>query len=186
MKSLTRFLLILFFTGCNQPGSLKKERNNVVDTAISNKSPDTLLLKPGIAIDQQKFDTTANRKIDTTLLINISEEILKHIKNRNYRKFAGFIHPQDNIRFSPYAYIDTAKDKVLSADQFLQLLNQNKQVNWNTSWDAQVPELLTIDEYFKKFIYDVDFLNAELKSINQYHSQGTDLNNIEKLTPAAM
>ena len=42
---------------------------------------------------------------------------------------------------------------------------------------------MTVDGYFKKFVYDVDFLNVELKSINQYHSQGTDLNNINETYP---
>ncbi len=88
------------------------------------------------------------------------------------------------VRFSPYAYIDTLHDKVLSSGQFLQLLKQNKQINWNSSFDSEIkPEHLTIPEYFEKFVYDVDFLKADSISINQYHSQGTDLNNIDEIYP---
>ena len=137
---------------------------------------------PCASKNQEEIGTTINRKVDTALLINTSEEILSHIKNRNYKKLALFFHHKDYVRFSPYAYIDTIKDRKLSADQFLQLAKQNKKINWNSAWNEET-ELLTVDEYFKKFVYDVDFLKAELKSINDYHSQGTDLNNMKEVYP---
>lgn len=71
---------------------------------------------------------------------------------------------------------------MLSAAKIIQIAKQNKRINWETSWEEE-PELLTIGQYFKKFVYDVDFLKAPLVSFNEYHSQGTDLNNIEDFYP---
>jgi hypothetical protein len=113
-----------------------------------------------------------------------STEILKYIKTRNYKKLASHIHHKKGILFSPYAHIDTIHSKVFSSNQFIQIAKENKSINWGSSWDEdEKPELMTIDQYFKRFVYDVDFLNAELKSINKYHSQGTDLNNINEIYP---
>ena len=41
--------------------------------------------------------------------------------------------------------------------------------------------MLTIEEYFKKFIYAADFLNAEKVSINQKNGQGNSINNIVEI-----
>ena len=175
MKIITPFIVLLLFSSCNQQDSLRKSNPQIADTSTSNHllnsfPSDSAIIKP-------------KEKIDTVLLMNVSEEILTHFKIRNYERIAQFIHPKEGLRFSPYAHIDTTKDKILSAAQFLQQAKQNDRLNWNSSWDGEKPEFLTIDGYFKEFIYDVDFLNAKLKSINQYHSQGTDLNNINEVYP---
>lgn len=184
MRSLIQVLLIICFTACHQPGAVKKIDSHAIDTVILNTKTDTSLRETGIVNHREETGPSAGGNLDTALLMSTSEEILRHIKNGEYTKFARFIHPQDRIRFSPYAYIDTAKDKVLSADELLQLVIGNKKINWNSSWEEKT-ELLTVAEYFKKFVYDVDFLQAELKSINQYHSQGTDINNITEVYPGA-
>lgn len=154
---------------------IKKGDKLITDSSILKRSSNSL--KPDSAVIKHK------EKIDTVLLMNVSEEILKYFKTKNYKKIALFIHPKDGLRFSPYAHIDTTKDRVFSAAQLLQLARQNNRINWNSSSDGEKPDILTIDEYFTKFVYDVDFLKAELKSINEYHSQGTDLNNINETYP---
>lgn len=161
---------------CNQADTNNKISVPHTDTSIISK-PAEIILR-----DSSIIKTVTKKEIDTALFILVSEEIIRAIKTKNYKRFASFIHPQTGVRFSPYAYIDIVNDKVLSSDQFLQLLNQNKQINWNSSFESETnPEYLTVKEYFEKFVYDVDFLNADLKSINQYHSQGTDLNNIAEV-----
>ena len=181
MKLSTTLLLILFFTGCSQPGKVKKEGNPTADSIISDKPTASLSPESETPKTQEKKDTVINKKVDTALLMNTSEKILTSVKKRDYATFSLFIHPQKYLRFSPYAYIDTVNNKVLSAVHFLQLAKQNKKINWSSAFEGT--EFLTVDEYFKKFVYDVDFINAELKSINAYHSQGTDLNNIKEVYP---
>lgn len=178
MKKPFYLILVVACLNCNQSDSNRSKSSFDTSTRDLFKELDSLMPKKSEKISLIK------RKTDTTLLLKTSEEILKAIKKGDYNKFASFIHPEYGIRFSPYAYIDTLAQQVLSSNQFLQISKQKKSINWNTSWEIE-PEYLTIDQYFKKFVYDVDFLNAELKSINEYHSQGTDLNNIEEIYPKA-
>ncbi|MGZ8551233.1 MAG: hypothetical protein ACXWV2_11250 [Chitinophagaceae bacterium] len=184
MKIIAGFAIILLFTKCNQIESTKKVDHTVTDTSFSADSVVSFRVESTHTKPTEKLDTISYKKIDTILFLNVSEKILTLIKTKIYKEFSLFIHPQVGLRFSPYAYIDTATDRVLSANQFLKLANQNKRIVWDSNWDKdEKPELLTIDEYFKRFVYDVDFLHAPLKSINQYHSQGTDLNNIAEAYP---
>lgn len=185
MKNITKLILIFLLISCNDSDSTKKKSNLVTHTSISSES-ENILTNPEptsvIKNPEKKIDTPIKSKIDTVLLMNVSSEILKYIKEKNYKKFALFIHPKDSIRFSPYAYVDTVDNLSLSFEQFIQLVKQNKAIDWNSAWDPDMdPEIFTVDQYFKKYVYDVDFLNAELKSINDYHSQGTDLNNINQI-----
>jgi len=182
MYLLLYFLPFLFIAGCNLSGPPEKESAKIGDTTLWNKSTDTLAKKSTATKNEVTINETTRRKVDTALLMIRSEEILGHIKDGNYKKFATYIDPQGSIRFSPYAYIDTTKDRSLSAHRFLQLVQQSKKIDWHSAFDEN-PELLTVKEYFRNHIYDVDFLNAELKSINQFHSQGTDLNNIMEAYP---
>lgn len=123
-------------------------------------------------------------KTDTALLINVSLKILDAVKKRNYDTLASFIHPEYGVLFSPYAYIDTTDSQVLLPDRLIQISKQMDKINWGSAWDQGMePELLTIDEYFSKHVYDVDFLNAPVVSINEFKSRGTDLNNIKDIFP---
>ena len=156
---------------CNPSDSKKATiiKNEQDRTALPNSS-------------NKRKDSIFRRSTDTLLLMNTSTEILSAIKIRNYKKLISFIHPHNGIRFSPYAYIDTTTDRKFLGDELLKLANQNKKINWNSGWDEK-PELLTVHQYFSNFVYDVDFLTAELKSVNEFHSQGTDLNNIAEVYP---
>ncbi|HLG39305.1 MAG TPA: hypothetical protein VI461_06540 [Chitinophagaceae bacterium] len=184
VKEIVLFIIsAVLIISCNQCDSGKSKKEGSADTSLSIKSnviplPDSNNTKTNIIIDGG-----IKRRPDTSLLMKVSAEILKYIKAKNYERFAFFIHPADSIRFSPYAFVDTRDNLTLSRNQFIRLVKQNKAINWNTSWERDTIETLTVDQYFKKFVYDVDFLNAELKSINQFHSQGTDLNNIKEVYP---
>ncbi len=126
------------------------------------------------------------RKVDTALLLNTSKEILKVIKARDYNKLASFVYPKYGVRFSPYGHIYIQIGQVFSPNRLSQLANQNKHINRGSSWDQGMePEFLTIDQYFKKYVYDVDFLNAPIKSINKFRSRGTELNNINEIYPGS-
>ena len=169
MKYMIVYAAAVFLLSCYQTGSDKTISND----SLAVSTTDSFKPVPG---------TDSAPENDSTLLFRKATEILSAVKKGNYQSFAGFIHPQLGTRFSPYAYIDTVKDKKLLANEFIALEKQNKKINWNSAFSEDT-ELLNVKEYFAKFVYDVDFINAELKSLNKFHSQGTDLNNIQDVYP---
>jgi hypothetical protein len=165
VRNIIILVVTILFFSCDQSDSKK-------DEAIKKNQPMDSTKKPA--------DTLISGKNDSALLMQTSIEILAAIKAKNYEKLSSFIHPQYGIRFSPYAYVDTTNQK-FSADELIKLAKQNKKIDWGSGYAE--PEKLTVDKYFSKWVYDVDFLNAILKSFNSFHSQGTDLNNIEEAYP---
>ncbi len=111
-------------------------------------------------------------------LLSLTKEILAVIKDKDYRKLTEYIHPEDGIRFSPYGYIDTADDVTATRSTFRLNAYTNKKRVWGYFDGSGDPIKLTSREYFKRFVYDADFLNAEKTSLNQCLGGGNSQNNI--------
>ena len=171
MKTNFLFVLILFLSLVSCSENHEKSSNEADD---NKQSHDTI---------SKKYDLDNKNKgirNDTTLL-SLADSIVKLLKNRDYTRLAQFIDPQAGLRFSPYGVVDTVKNKTLSASQITELAKNKKTIKWGTFEGTGEPIELTIDGYFKRFVYDVDFMRPEKKSINRIIGQDSSLNNIKAI-----
>ncbi|HHV97046.1 MAG TPA: hypothetical protein GXX37_11340 [Clostridiaceae bacterium] len=106
-----------------------------------------------------------------------AREVLTAIKNYDMSKLADAIHPDKGIRFSPYGYVDVDNDLVFTAEEVRNLDSDSKTYLWGYYDGSGEPITLNFSDYYKKFIYDVDFLNAEQVGYNKILGQGNSLNN---------
>ena len=121
---------------------------------------------------------TKNISVDNdSIVLKLTKQILTIIKAHNYKKLADYIHPTLGVRFSPYAYISTNNIK-LTAEQFLSQITTQEKLDWGIYDGSGDTILLSFDEYFKKFVYNADFLNAEKTSLNKMLGAGNSLNNL--------
>lgn len=113
----------------------------------------------------------------------ISGEILVIFKNKEYKELTRYIHPVKGVRFSPYSYIDTASDRVFTQDQYKSYITKSKPgpLFWGYYDGSGDSIKLTVKKYFKRFVYDADFLNAEKFSVNSTIGKGNTINNIEAI-----
>jgi hypothetical protein len=113
-------------------------------------------------------------------VLALDKQILAALKNKDYESFAGFIHPAQGVRFSPYGYVDTTSAILFSVQGFLEEVSKKPQtkITWGQYDGTGEPIVLTIDEYFKKFVYNADFLNAPKNSLNEMIGKGNSLNNL--------
>lgn len=111
-------------------------------------------------------------------LLPLTKDILTLIKEGDYEKLAEHFHPVSGVRFSPYGYIDTTSDRIMTVKQFNEYSLSKHQFNWG-SYDGTGDEIkLNTRDYFKRFVYDVDFLNAEKTSLNTFIAMGNSPENI--------
>jgi len=106
-----------------------------------------------------------------------SLDVLTAIKNYDIEKLADAIHPDKGVRFSPYGYVDVENDLVFTAEEVKKLAEVPKQYLWGYYDGSGDPIMLSFSDYHKKFIYDVDFVNAEQVGYNKTLSYGNSLNN---------
>jgi len=164
--------LLLVITACNNSGSDTSTADSTGKEApIPTDSPATAV--PSIA------------KIPDSLLLNRTIEITTVLDKKDYTRLADFFHPTEGVRFTPYGYIDTAHDIKFTKDQFLtQLKNKSKQ-RWGSYDGSGDPINLTVEDYFKKFVYDVRFLYPEKLSLNKTLGLGNSLDNLPLVYPGS-
>lgn len=137
--------------------------------------------------DSQEYTTdqqsTAINK--DTLILDLTAEILTVFKEKEYRRLAEFFHPTLGVRFSPYGYVDTASHLAFSASSFQAAIDEGKRLLWG-SYDGTGDDILLAPaDYFEKFVYDVDFLDAEETSVNRFLGTGNTLNNLQTIYPGS-
>lgn len=155
MKTISMIILsVLIFTSCSND-----------KTAKSSSVNDSTLVTAEVNKD--------------SLLLDLNKQVLAALKAKDYKKLVEFIHPTLGVRFSAYATIDTTIDVSLSADKFVAQMSDKAKLNWGNYDGSGEPIKLTAEQYFKKFVYSADFVNAEKTSLNQILGKGNSLNNMD-------
>ncbi len=144
--------------------------------------------------DEHKFDT-GNKHIDTvainpvvdsnTLVSFAIDSILIPVKQGNLIKCADHLSSDLGILLAPYGNIDTLRNIHLSPIQFTTLAKSKNKMRWGFADGTGEPIELTLRDYFKKFVYDVDFIKAEKISVNNVIDPDPGVRNIETIYPNA-
>lgn len=167
------FLPLLFMlallTSCNNQQSQSKSEAQTEDTVATVVKENT---------------QTAVKDADSSQ-IELTKTILKLLKSKNYKGLAQYIHPVKGIRLSPYGYVNVNEDMIIRAEQIDNMSKDPQTKVWGTYDGTGDTIQLSFKEYFDKFVYDVDFLNAEYLSVNRSLAQGNSLNNISEIYPGA-
>lgn len=113
-------------------------------------------------------------------VLALTHEILTALKDKDYKKLTEYFHPWLGVRFTPYGYIDTTVDVVLTKEKFRDYTGRgvSHRLVWGYEDGSGDTILMTTGSYFKKFVYDVDFLNAEKTSLNIILGSGNSQENI--------
>jgi phage terminase large subunit-like protein len=164
---LLTFISFILFS-CNNSGKKKEviaDSTNWADSLIAPQQVDDPLR-------------------DSTLLA-LTKQVLSYLKTKKYDSLAQFIHAEKGVRFSPYAFIDTMHDKVISVELLNRWTDKKKQekINWGNKDATGDPIISTIDEYVNSFVYDVDFSKADSTKVNQFIGGGNAQNNLLPIYP---
>jgi hypothetical protein len=165
-RLITPLALILFvFWGCNNPKENKKE--------FASSSIDTVKVE----IPKDEDGLNLQDSIKAT-----GRQILVFLKENNYPELVKYFS-SDGVLFAPYGFIDTAKSKKLTPDDFLESINKNWVLTWGSFDGTGEPIKLSVAAYLKKFVYNADYLNAEAVGFDQIMKQGNSLNNLKTIYP---
>lgn len=109
--------------------------------------------------------------------------VMEFIKANNFEGVSHFVHPNTGLRFSPYDYVDLENDIVFTKEDLGTLSGNGLTYQWGVYDGSGHPILLTFDEYYDLFIYDLDFANAPLMGNNEVMRIGNTPSNIEEVYP---
>jgi len=175
-KIFIAIIAILFFTiGCkDKPKTETTTRSTNDSTSLSNVKQDSLQ-KANAIQDSIEFA----RKKDS-ILLKLTQNILTALKNKHYAAFANYIHPVEGIRFSPYGHIDTVRHLKFSRASFIVQSNkaESEMIVWGEFDGTGDPIKMTLNNYMRRFVYDVDFVKPEKLEVDEFINTGNSLNNL--------
>jgi len=89
-----------------------------------------------------------------------SREALAALKSRDGAALAALVHPGKGLRFSLYGHVFTDRDVVIPRDSVTRLFADTTHRLWGEEDGSGAPIRLTFADYYKRFVYDVDFASA--------------------------
>ncbi|PTT77981.1 MULTISPECIES: hypothetical protein [unclassified Chryseobacterium] len=168
MKKIIISLLALSAVACKKnPEKFVNDEVNAKGKTITDSS---VISKAKITKDQS--------------LKKINEDIIQALKDKNFKKFAEFIHPEKGVRFSMYAFVNPKEDKKFSKADFIRYQPTKTLFTWGTMDGSGDLYRATIHDYLADWVYSKDFATAQV-SLNEFQGKGNSLNNVKEIYPNA-
>lgn len=134
-------------------------------------------------IDSNKIDSIneikTNELQSDSFLIALSEKVLLLMKNEDFVALSQYFHPEIKIRFSPYSYVNIKSDVEISKENFVNELKNTR--SWGSYDGSGEPIIMDTYAYFKKFVYDTDFIKTKEISVNKSEAKGNSINNMSEV-----
>lgn len=92
--------------------------------------------------------------------------VLTALRDYDMEKLSELVHPEEGVRFTPYAYVDVDKNLVFSQNEIKDMSLDSTKYVWGSYDGKGDPIELTFSDYYKKFIFDEDYMNAEETNIS--------------------
>ena len=179
MKKL--FVIIVsicsFAIACKNKSKSKIETTTGDSTKTIDRKADSLLQAKRL----QDSVRSVHRK--DSILLKLTQNILVTLKNKNYPAFANYIHPVSGIRFSPYGYVDTLSHLRFSREKFIASAKDDNQemIVWGEFDGTGDPIKMSLNNYMQRFVYDVDYIKPEKRTVNDFVAAGNSLNNLSSV-----
>ncbi|NEU32327.1 hypothetical protein GN156_16380 [bacterium LRH843] len=165
-------LVILLFVGCVNEDSNKN--GNKTESIQTESQPDVEGKDKGKETETDQVSPEA-----------VAKTAIHALKNQDMSKLSELTHPSKGILFSPYGYINEETAKVFRAEEVKDLLADQADNQWGFYDGSGEPILLTFSDYYKIFVYDVDFADAPEKSLNERLGHGNTPDNSKDVFPDA-
>ncbi|WP_336718959.1 hypothetical protein [Chryseobacterium mucoviscidosis] len=164
MKKVIISLLVLSAVAC------KKNPEKFVNDEVNAK---------GKTITDSSVSSRTKITKDQALK-KINEDIIQALKDKNFKKFAEFIHPEKGVRFSMYAFVNPKEDKKFSKADFIRYQPTKTLFTWGTMDGSGDLYRATIRDYLADWVYSKDFATAQV-SLNEFQGKGNSLNNLKAI-----
>jgi len=133
-------------------------------------------------LDSQEL--TLNGPVVGASLLSEASQIVYLMSLNNFTDLSAYVDPVDGLRLSPYQYVNTASDLVLTAGDIATFASY-PMANWGVFDGSGDPINLNGLDYYNQFVYNADFNLAPYVGQNTVLSSGNMINNINSVYPGA-
>lgn len=133
--------------------------------------------------NQQEEEQVVEETVaDSVIMLQLATEIVQALKKEDYRTIGDAVGNEGNVRFSPYGMIDSLQNKLNKIELYS---STSIEMAWGNFDGSGEPIQLSIDDYFKKFVYNHDYLSDSKvqRAYNNYIGTGNSINNLKEFYP---
>ena len=109
--------------------------------------------------------------------------VLAALKAKDMKALAALVHPTQGVRFSAYAYIDTATDVALTPTELSRAMTDARLRVWGTHDGKGDPIKETFAGYYAAFVWTHDFTLATEVAVDREIGGGNTLSNVAQAYP---
>lgn len=113
-----------------------------------------------------------------TIIEQRAAEVIAAIRDRDFAALSSYVQPDTGLRFSPYSFVSTENDVVLTVEQIQGALTDPTVYHWGLYDGSGMPIDLTFAEYYGEFVYSQDFAQAPEIGYNEILGTGNTINNV--------
>ncbi|HEX8367424.1 MAG TPA: hypothetical protein VF604_02565 [Pyrinomonadaceae bacterium] len=113
-----------------------------------------------------------------------ANKIVAALKNKDLKTVARFVHPTKGLRIAPYGYLEKS-DLVFKKAQVPSLFLLRRTYVWGAFDGSGDPINVGFPEYYKKFIYDRNYVRAPGVSYDKQIGYGNGVFNVRETYPKA-
>lgn len=132
------------------------------------------------ATDLNKYMVTTEQNLSALSKDIISEKTqiaVQYIKDKNFKKLAEMVHPTKHLRVSHTSEIQINSETLIKKEQLESLSSDETKYTWGiTDGQGQLIKL-TFNEFYEKYIYDVDYATEAEITYNKYTQRPNQNNN---------
>ncbi len=173
MKTYTLIGLLILITSCIQ----EPENNGLGGFVDDEKEYNEVMTN-------DSTDAVIETEEDTITLEQFTDLLIDILNDNDLEQFAQYFHPEKGTYFVPYTYLDTTKAIHYNTSDFINDLKNNTSIIWGEYDGSGETIKLSIKDYFKQFVYNVDYKTLTTrKNINSKLPDGNAINNINDIFP---
>jgi hypothetical protein len=152
-------------------------------TSCFNNSSKSVIGNNAVAPEQNEKPSDSKETEAIPTAEQAAFQMIKLIKEKDFEAVSHHIHPLKGVRFTPYGYINVESDLVFHTQEIPKLWSNGNVYLWGEFDGTGDPIELTFADYYDRFIYDADFVNAEEIAVNERLGQGNSLDNSKDVYP---
>ena len=150
--------------GSELPALLYNDRTYLPVRAIAEKA--------GLYVDYD-YDTAEVILRSGNQLLNRANLVLNYLKCCDFEQLAQVVSKGKGVVFSPYSYVE--KDAVRFSAEQIRALDVTDEYLWGEYDGSGEPIDMNVEEYFSRFVYNQDFINAPLIGRDTYIQTGNTI-----------
>lgn len=190
MKKINQLIVILLVAGLalSLTGCLPTKTGQDHDWTkeeLQAKEGEIKILEQKIADLEEEISTLNRPEAANTSILAAAASVMELLEAQDLAGLADYVHPEKGVRFSPYFYTDLTDDQLFMKENVPGLFEDEQIYYWGAYDGSGEPIELNFSDYYALFIYDEDFLQAEMIGNNVPIGQGNTYDNIFEAYPEA-